>query len=338
MLNESNAAEKPQKIVFSAIQPTGALTLGNYIGAVKNFLALQEEYKCYYAVADLHSVTANPEPALLRKNTLDLFALFLAFGLDPARSTLFVQSHVPFHTALTWVLNCNTAFGEAKRMTQFKDKSQKSPQNVNVGLFDYPVLMAADILLYKADYVPIGKDQNQHLELTRAVAERFNARYGATFTVPEGVNPRCGAKIFSLANPAVKMSKSDDNPSGPVLLLDPPDVIAAKFRRAVTDSETVVRYDPKNKPGVSNLLAIYASLLDIKTSKAEKDFEGADYAALKSRVADVVISVLEPIQKRYRELAADKASVASLMKDGADKASAAAYRTMSKVYKRIGLV
>lgn len=336
-MQENKPIEK-EKVIFSAIKPTGSLTLGNYIGAVKNFLALEKEYKCFYAVADLHTITVDLVPAEFRKNTYDLFALFLAFGLDPEKSNIFVQSHVKQHAELTWILNCYTQFGEAKRMTQFKDKSQKNPDNINVGLFDYPVLMAADILLYQSDCVPIGQDQKQHLELTRTIAERFNNKFSPTFVVPEGIYPKYGKKIFSLSDPTAKMSKTDENPNGYILILDKPDDIMRKFRRAVTDSEMEIRFDSIKKPGVSNLLTIYASLTNQTIEKTEKEFALKNYADLKEKVGDIVIETLKPIQERYNRLIADKAYLETLMKSGAQKAEAVASRTMSKVLKKVGFI
>ena len=247
-----------RKVVFSALKPTGDLTIGNYIGALKNMIDMTNDYDCLYAVADLHSLTVDCDPKLLRKRSYDFMAWFLAIGLDPEKCTLFLQSHVPAHAELAWVLNCFTQFGEAKRMTQFKDKSAKAPQNINVGLFAYPTLMAADILLYKTDLVPVGKDQLQHLELARTIAERFNNKYSPTFVVPQGITNAKGSKIYSLADPLAKMGKTDDNANGTIFLLDDEDTIMRKFKRAVTDSESIVRYDVKNKPGISNLLTIYS--------------------------------------------------------------------------------
>jgi len=326
------------KTVFSAIKPTGELTLGNYIGALTNWLELQKQYQCYYAVADLHAITIDIVPAELRGRSLDLFAMFIALGLDPQKSVLFVQSHVPAHAELTWVLNCFTQFGEARRMTQFKDKSQKHPENINVGLFDYPVLQAADILLYGAHYVPIGKDQQQHIELARVVAERFNNRYSPTFTVPEGIFPKYGAKVFSLSDPSVKMGKSEEDPNGCVFLTDDPDTVRRKFKRAVTDSETEIRYDPVKKPGVSNLLTIYAELAGVTVKAAEGEFSGKSYVGLKEKTAEAVIETLRPKTDAFKKLRADKAHLTALMREGAEKAARAARRTLCKAYRKIGFV
>ena len=327
-----------RNIVFSALKPTGDLQLGNYIGALKNMVDMTNDYDCFYAVADLHSLTVDCEPALLRKRTYDFMALFTAIGLNPEKCTLFVQSHVPAHAELAWILNCFTQFGEAKRMTQFKDKSAKAPQNVNVGLFAYPTLMAADILLYQATHVPVGKDQLQHLELARTIAERFNNRYSPTFAIPEGITPKAGAKIYSLADPTTKMGKTDENTNGTIFLLDTPEIILSKFKKAVTDSETEIRFDPVNKPGVSNLLTIYATFANKTVEQAEAEFSGLDYATLKRTVADAVIEHLRPIQGEYARLVKDKAYLESIMKAGAEKASYFAQKTLSKVYRKVGLV
>jgi len=333
-----NNQPQPKKTAFSAIKPTGAFTLGNYIGALKNWLFMQEEYHCYYAVADLHAITVDIPAPELRSNTLDAFASLLAVGLDPKKSILFVQSHVPQHSELTWVLNCYTQFGEARRMTQFKDKSLTAPQNINVGLFDYPVLMAADILLYGADFVPIGKDQKQHLELSRTIAERFNGRYSPTFTVPEGFFPKYGAKVFSLSDPLKKMGKTDEFSEGCIFIQDTPEVIRRKFKRAVTDSETEIRYDAVKKPGVTNLLTIYAICTDKEVKGIEKEFSGKNYAQLKEIVADAVIGKLAPMQKTFKEVRGDKTLLTSLMKEGAQMAERNARKMLSKVYRKIGFV
>lgn len=336
-MTETTTTEN-QKTVLTGLQPTGVLTIGNYIGAIRNMLEYQKEHKCFYFVADLHSLTVDIEPATLRKNTLDVYALLIAFGIDPAKSTLFIQSHVPAHAELAWVLNCNAQFGEARRMTQFKDKSQKAPQNVNVGLFAYPMLMAADILLYQADYVPVGKDQNQHLEIARTIAERFNGRYSPTFKVPEGINPKFGAKVSSLADPAAKMSKSDDNKNGSIFLLDPKDEIMRKFKRAVTDSGSEIIYDVTNKPGISNLLTIYSSLSGKSIKDTEKEFAGKNYAQFKEAVGEAVCAFLAPVQSEYNRLVKDKEYLATLMKNGAEEAARVAYKTLSKVYRKVGLI
>jgi tryptophanyl-tRNA synthetase len=326
-----------KKIVFSAIQPTGTPTIGNFVGAIRNMVAMQDDYTCFYAAADLHSITVDRVPAEFRKNVTEMVALLLACGIDPEKSTFFVQSHVSAHAELTWLLNCNTMFGEAKRMTQFKDKSKKHPENVNVGLFDYPVLMAADILLYRADYVPVGIDQMQHVELARNIAERFNNKYSPTFTVPEGVLPKFGAKVQSLADPTVKMSKSDDNPNGYVLMLDDADTIRRKFKRAVTDSgdEIAARAD---KPGIGNLLSIYAAFTGRTVEAAEKECAGLGYGDFKLRVADAVIAGLEPIQARFADYMRNKDYLTAQMQRGAEAAAHAARKTLEKVYRKMGFI
>ena len=326
---------QPEKIIFSAIQPTGTPTIGNYIGAMRNWIAMQDEYRCIYSVADLHSITIDKPPAERRKNTLEMVALLLAIGLDPEKCTLFVQSHVPAHAELTWLLNCNTQFGEARRMTQFKDKSAKHPDNVNVGLFDYPILMAADILLYQTDYVPVGKDQMQHVELARTIAERFNNKYSPTFKVPEGILPKAGAKVCSLADPTRKMSKSDDNPNGYILLLDDADTVVRKCKRAVTDSDTEIRVG-EDKPGITNLLTIYAAFTGKTLDEAVADCSTLNYADLKLRVADAVIAGLEPIQARFTHYLSDKSYLESVMRTGAEAAFRMARKTLEKVYRKMG--
>ena len=326
-----------KKRVFSAIKPTGRMTIGNYIGALKNMTAMQEEYDCFFAVADLHCLTVDILPATVRENSLEMFALFLALGLSPAKGCLFLQSHVSAHSELTWVLNCHTQFGEARRMTQFKEKSVKAPANVNVGLFDYPVLMAADILLYQTDVVPVGKDQQQHLELARTIAQRFNNKFSPTFKVPSGFIPKQGEKIASLLDPVAKMGKTDDNEEGTVFILDSFETVARKFKRAVTDSGNEIRYG-EDKPGVSNLLTIYAAFRGESVAAAERHFAGAGYAALKSETAAAVIEFLRPVQAEYAKLRADKGYLAAVMKQGAERAGKTAGRTLSKVYRKIGLV
>lgn len=326
-----------RKVIFSALKPTGELTIGNYIGALKNMVKMTEEYECYYAVADLHALTVDNVPAELRRRSYDFLALFMAIGLDPERCTLFMQSHVPAHAELGWALNCYTQFGEARRMTQFKDKSQKAPENVNVGLFAYPTLMAADILLYQAELVPIGKDQKQHLELARTIAERFNNKYSPTFVVPDGIYPKTGAKIYSLLDPKAKMGKTDDNTNGTIFLLDDEDTVMRKFRRAVTDSDDTIRFSA-DKPGISNLLTIYSTFAGITVAQAEREFAACDYATFKQRTGECVVEYFKPIRRRYGELIADKAYLNEVMKNGAEKAAHTAYKTLSKVYRKIGLV
>ncbi len=326
-----------KKVIFSGIQPSGSLTIGNYIGALKNFSQFQDEFNCIYCVVDMHAITVRQDPAKLRQRTKDLTALYLACGLDPEKSILFVQSHVPAHAELGWVLNNYTYLGELSRMTQYKDKSKKAGANVNAGLLNYPVLMAADILLYQAALVPVGVDQKQHLELARDVAIRFNNAYSPTFVVPEGYIPKSGAKVMSLQNPTAKMSKSDDDENASVFLSDTPDAIVRKFKRAVTDSgnEIVARED---KPGITNLLTIYAAFKGITVEEAEKDFAGVGYGAFKEGVAEAVIEKLAPIQKRQSEILADKTYLESVMKSGSERANYLARKTLSKVYRKIGFV
>ena len=326
-----------RKRVYSALKPTGVLQLGNYIGALNNMVKMQDEYDCIYTIADMHSLTVNNVPQELRKRIYDFAALFLAVGLDPEKSILFIQSHVPAHAELAWVLNCYTQFGEARRMTQFKDKSKKDPENVNVGLFAYPTLMAADILLYNADYVPIGKDQKQHLELARTIAERFNNRYSPTFTVPEGVFGKKGAKIQNLLDPSSKMGKTDDNANGVVFLTDDPDTIMRKFKRAVTDSDNVIKFS-QDKPGISNLLTIYSVMTDVSIAEAEKHFDGFGYAEFKKEVGESVVERLRPVREKYLQYLDDKSYLESVMRQGAEKAERIANKTLAKVYRKIGLV
>ena len=335
-INDKNLAQ-PRKIVYSALKPTGDLQLGNYIGALKNMVKMQEDYDCIYMVADMHSLTVDNLPADLRRRTYDFMALFLAIGLDPEKSILAVQSQVPQHAELAWVLNCYTQFGEASRMTQFKEKSAKAPENVNVGLFSYPTLMAADILLYQTDFVPIGKDQKQHLELARDIAGRFNTKYSPTFKIPEGIFPKQGAKIYNLLDPTVKMGKTDDNENGVVFLLDDPDTIMRKFKRAVTDCDTDIRFD-ESKPGISNLITIYSVFTGTSIEQVEKEFAGSSYADFKLKVGEAVVEYLRPIQEKHHELIADKKYLEEVMRSGAEKASRLANRTLSKVYRKVGLV
>ena len=327
--------EEKRKL-FSAVQPSGAVTIGNYIGAIKNFVALQDEFDCVYAVADLHAITVRQEPAALRKNTLELMALFIACGIDPEKCVLFVQSHVPAHCELTWVLNTITYPGELSRMTQFKDKSAKHAENVNMGLMDYPVLMASDILLYQAAAVPVGADQKQHLELTRDLAIRFNNRYSDTFTVPEPyIMKGSGAKIMSLADPSRKMSKSDDNPNGFITMSDDRDTVIRKCKRAVTDSGNEVRLS-EDKPGVSNLIAIYGAFTGKSAQETEKQFEGKGYGDFKLAVGEAVADALAPIQAEKARLLKDKGYLNEVMKRGEETASRIARKTLSKVYRKVG--
>lgn len=330
--------DERKKIVFSGVQPTGRLTIGNYLGAMKNFAPLQEEYDCIYCIVDLHSVTIRQEPAKLRKQTYELYALYMACGINPEKSVLFVQSQVPAHAELCWALNTFTYVGELNRMTQFKDKSKKHTDNINMGLMDYPVLMVSDILLYQTDIVPIGADQKQHLELTRDIAIRFNGLYGETFKVPEGIIPKQGAKIMSLQEPLSKMSKSDENENAAVAILDDRDTIMRKFRRAVTDSETEVRYDEKNKPGISNLITIYSLFSGKTIEDTEKEFVGKGYGDFKSAVGETVADGLAPIQRECARLLSDKKYLEECMTNGRDKAAYLARKTLSKVYRKMGFV
>lgn len=327
-------AEKKQ-IVLSAIQPTGTPTLGNYLGALKNWKTMSNDYDCFYAVADLHSITVRPEPAQLRRRTLEMYALLLAIGLDPEKNTVFVQSHVNAHAQLAWILNCYTQFGEAARMTQFKDKSEKHPENVNVGLFSYPTLMAADILLYQADFVPIGVDQKQHLEITRDIAERFNGLYGDTFKLPEPFIGKAGAKIMSLQEPTKKMSKSDTNVKAFISMLDDADVITRKIKSAVTDSEARVYYG-EGKDGVNNLMGIYACCTGKSYDEITAEFEGKGYGDFKAAVAEAVVEELRPVKSEFDRLIADKAYLNTCMQQGAEKASYFANKTLRKAMKKVG--
>lgn len=332
------AEELKRKRILSGIQPTGTPTLGNYIGAVRNWARLQSDYDCLYMIADLHALTVRQVPADLRKNTREMAALLLAVGIDPKEHVLFTQSHVPAHSELSWVLCCNTQFGELSRMTQFKDKSAKHPDNVNAGLFTYPVLMAADILVYNADLVPVGQDQTQHLEIARDIAGRFNNVYGPTFTLPEGYIPKAGAKIMSLAEPTKKMSKSDTNANAFILMTDDKDTIVRKCKRAVTDSDGAVRFDTAEKPGVSNLMTIYSTFTGKSFDEIESEFAGRGYGDFKLAVAEVTADALAPVQAEFGRILADKAYVDEVLKDGAARAARSANRTVSKVYRKVGLL
>jgi len=325
-------------VSYSGVQPSGNLTIGNYLGAIKNFPIYSEQYKCFYCVVDQHAITVRQVPAELRRRTYETLALYIACGLDPEKNTLYVQSHVPAHTEMAWILNCFTMFGELSRMTQFKDKSQKHADNINAGLFTYPVLMAADILLYQTNVVPIGHDQKQHLELARDIVDRFNQLYPDTFTMPEPIIAKSGAKIMSLAEPTQKMSKSDENENAVVRILDAPDAIMRKFKRAVTDSESEVRFDPENKPGVSNLLTIYSCFSGKSIEEAEREFDGKGYGDFKAAVGQVCCDKLIPVQEEYRRILADKAYLEEVMKKGADEASYYARKTLSKVRRKLGFV
>ena len=325
-------------IVFSGAQPSGELTIGNYMGALRQWVNMQDDYHCIYCIVDQHAITVRQDAQKLRKATLDTLALYLACGIDPEKSTIFVQSHVPEHAQLGWALNCYTYFGELSRMTQFKDKSARYAENINAGLFDYPVLMAADILIYNADLVPVGQDQTQHLEIARDIAGRFNGIYGDTFTLPEGYVPAAGAKIMSLAEPTKKMSKSDTNVNSFILMTDDKDAIVRKFKRAVTDSDGVVRFDRETKPGVSNLMCIYSTFTGKSNDEIAAEFEGKGYGDLKLAVAEVTADALAPVQTEYARILADKAYVDEVLKNGAERASRLANRTVNKVYRKVGLL
>ena len=324
-----------KKVLFSGMQATGNLTLGNYLGALKNWLTLSEEYECFYSVVDLHSITVRQEPAQLRKRARDLLTLYIAAGLDPKKNCIYYQSHVSGHAQLSWILNCYTYMGELNRMTQFKDKASKHADNINAGLFTYPVLMAADILLFQADVVPVGKDQLQHLELTRDVAQRFNSIYGDVFTIPEPYIGKTGAKIMSLQEPTKKMSKSDENPNASILLMDDPDTIIRKFKRAVTDSEACICYRDEQS-GIKNLLDIYCTCSNKTVEEALREFEGKGYGDFKLAVGESVVSVLKPIQDEFARLSKDKAYIDSIIKENAEKANYYANKTLRKVQKKVG--
>ena len=328
---EENTAKK---VMLSGIQPSGDLTLGSYLGAIKNWSERAEIFDCYYFMADLHSITVRQNPADLRRRTIEQLAQYIACGLDPEKNTLFIQSHVPAHTQLGWVLNCYTMFGELSRMTQFKDKSAKNAENINGGLFTYPALMAADILLSQPDYVPVGSDQKQHVELCRDIAQRFNGLYSDTFTLPEPFIPKVGARVMSLSDPTSKMSKSD--PDGCVFLMDKPEDIMRKFKRAVTDCETAVKFDKENKAGISNLLSIYCAATGKTLTEAETEFAGQGYGIFKPAVGESVVELLRPIREESERIMADKAYLEGIYKEGASRAQYLANKTLSKVYRKIG--
>ncbi|MBO5105070.1 MAG: tryptophan--tRNA ligase [Ruminococcus sp.] len=326
-----------KKLIFSGIQPTGTFTLGNYIGAVRNWGPLQDEYNCVYCVVDMHAITVRQDPVKLRQNTMNSYALLMACGIDVEKSILFIQSHVKTHAELSWVLGCNTQFGELSRMTQFKDKSQKHADDVNSGLFTYPVLMAADILAYNADLVPVGVDQKQHLELARNIAQRFNQRYGDFFTLPEPYIPEVGAKVMSLQDPTKKMSKSDENPNAVILILDDKDTIIRKFKRAVTDSEAEVCCR-EGKDGINNLMTIYSSVTGKDFASIESEFSGKGYGDFKLAVGEAVADHLEPVRTEFARLIADKAYLKKCYTEGAEKALRYSQRIVSKVYRKVGFV
>lgn len=324
-----------KKILFSGMQATGNLTLGNYLGALKNWVNLSDEYECFYSVVDMHSITVRQDPAVLRKRARALLTLYIAAGLDPEKNCIYYQSHVSGHAELSWILSCFTYMGELNRMTQFKDKAAKHADNINAGLFTYPVLMAADILLYQADVVPVGIDQMQHLELTRDIAQRFNGIYGDVFTVPEAYIGKVGAKIMSLQDPAKKMSKSDENPNGSIYLMDDPDTIMRKFKRAVTDSEGQILYRDE-QPGIKNLISIYCACTGKTPEEVEREFDGKGYGEFKPAVGEAVVSVLKPLQDRVDELSRDKGYIDSVIKNNAEKAQYFANKTLRKVQKKVG--
>ncbi|MBR6258997.1 MAG: tryptophan--tRNA ligase [Oscillospiraceae bacterium] len=327
-----------KKTIFSGIQPSGDLTLGSYLGAIKNWVELADEYECFYCIVDMHAITVRQEPQLLRKRTLAQLAQYIACGLDPEKNTIFIQSHVPAHAELAWVLSCYTVFGGLSRMSQVKDESAKNADNINAGLFTYPSLMAADILLYQADLVPVGSDQKQHVELARDVAGRFNGVYGDVFTMPEVFIPKVGARIMSLTSPENKMSKSDKDPGGCIYIMQKPEEIMRSFKRAVTDSETCVRYAPDTKPGVSNLMSIYSVASGKSFSEIEAEFEGRGYGDFKLAVGESVVELLRPIREEAERILADKAYIESVYKTGAQRASYVAEKTLRKVYKKVGFV
>ncbi len=329
-----------KKIIFSGVQPSGNLTLGNYLGAIKNWSALQDEYRCIYAMMDMHTITVRQNPADLRRRTLEVLALYIACGIDPDKSTLFIQSQNSAHAELAWTLNCYTYMGELQRMTQFKDKAARHAENINAGLFTYPVLMAADILLYQADYVPVGKDQMQHIEICRDIAQRFNALYGDVFTIPEGMLPKVGANIMSLQDPTKKMSKSDENPKAYISLMDSMDVIAKKIKSAVTDSEGVIEYREGDdaKAGVNNLLNIMSAVTGRGIDGIVRDYSGKGYGDLKNDVAEAVVECIRPIRGEYDRIIADKAYLIGICEKGGDNARRVSRKTLNKVYKKVGFV
>ena len=327
----------PKKRIFSAIQPTGVFTLGNYIGAIRNWHKLQDDFDCIYCVADLHAITVMQEPAQLRQNTMRAYALMLACGIDPKQSITFVQSQNPHHAELSWVLSCSTMFGELNRMTQFKDKSARHADNINAGLFTYPVLMAADILAYNADLVPIGADQKQHLELARNIAQRFNQRFGETFTVPDGYIPKQGARLMSLQDPTKKMSKSDENANACVFILDDKDTILRKFKRAITDSETEVCFR-EGKDGINNLMTIYGAVTGKTMDEIAAEFAGQGYGPFKTAVGEAVADHLAPVQNEYNRLIADKAYLTQCMAEGSEQAYRITRKLLQKVYRRVGFI
>ena len=328
--------KEKRPVIFSGMQPSGALTLGSYMGALKSWVSLSREYDCFYCIVDLHAITVRQDPETLRRTCLEQLAQYIAAGLDPDICTLLIQSHVPAHAELNWILNCYTMYGELGRMVQFKDKSAKNAENVNAGLFTYPVLQAADILLYQANLVPVGEDQKQHVELSRDVAQRFNGVYGDVFTLPEAFIPKVGARVMSLSDPSQKMSKSD--PGGCIHLMDPPETILRHFKRAVTDSGGEVRYDPVEKPGVSNLIGIYAAVTGKTIEAIEAEFSGQGYGAFKAAVGEAVVECLRPIQEKTRALLEDKVYLTQVYTNSAQRAAGVAEKTLKEVYEKIGFV
>lgn len=329
-----------KKVIFSGVQPSGNITLGNYLGAIKNWVGIQDDYRCYYAIMDMHSITVRQNPAELRKRTLDLLKLYIACGIDPEKSLLFIQSQNHAHAELAWILNCYTYMGELSRMTQFKDKCAKHADNINAGLFTYPVLMAADILLYQADLVPVGKDQMQHIEICRDIATRFNGIYGDVFKMPEGYIPKAGAKIMSLQEPLKKMSKSDENPKAYISMIDDFSVISKKIKSAVTDSEGIIEYrkDDDEKAGINNLLTIMAAVTGKTPEQVAAEYSDKGYGVFKNDVAEAVVEEIRPIREAYDKLSGDKQYLAEIYKKGAETAGRIAQRTLKKVYKKVGFV
>lgn len=328
--------ENEKKVIFSGMQPSGVITLGNYLGALKNWTNLQDEYNCLYCIVDMHAITVRQDPATLRKNARNLLMQYIAAGLDPEQNVIYYQSHVSAHAELAWILNCYTYMGELSRMTQFKEKSTKHGENINAGLFTYPALMAADILLFQTDLVPVGADQKQHLELARDIATRFNGLYGDTFKVPEPYIGKVGARVMSLQDPTSKMSKSDEDANASILLMDEPDTIIRKFKRAVTDSDAIVRFDQEAKPGISNLMSIYGAITGQTMEQIQNEFEGKGYGDFKMRVGEAVVEELRPLQTRFKELSSDKAYIDGIIKKNAETANYLATKTLRKVQKKVG--
>jgi len=329
--------DEKKKVIFSGIKPSGDLTLGNYLGAIKNWVKLQEQYDCYFCVVDLHAITVQQVPAELRKRTLEILAIYIASGINPDKNTLFIQSHVPAHSEGSWLLTCSTYMGELNRMTQYKDKAKRSGESIGSGLFNYPILMAADVLLYQTDLVPVGKDQVQHLELARDIAERFNRLYSPTFVIPEPYVAKTGEKIMDLQDPTKKMAKSEENPNGSIQIMDAPEIIRKKISRAVTDSLGVVKYSDE-QPGVKNLMVILSTITGMTMEEIEAKYDGIGYAQFKLDVAEAIITELEPIQKKVKELLNNKEYLEGIYKAGAEKANYVAIKTLRKMQKKIGLI